>query len=104
MPSGKCICLRANAHILACQVTCLTLMQDTLDNSPDPQSTIDFFNGLADGTDTAAGASSEFRQHCMRQQHANQVACWSCTAYLMQLTLVHVTCTSQYEADVKSMS
>ena len=30
-------------------------MQDTLDAAPDPQSTIDFFNDLADGTDTAAG-------------------------------------------------
>jgi hypothetical protein len=30
-------------------------LQDTLSGSPDPQSTIDFFNSLADGTDSAAG-------------------------------------------------
>ena len=32
-------------------------MQDTLGASPDPQSTIDFFNDLAGGTDTAAGTA-----------------------------------------------
>jgi hypothetical protein len=65
----------------AYQVTCLILMQDTLDNSPDPQSTIDFFTGLADGTDTAAGAMYRcsgilIRQQCRkcRQQHASQCA------------------------------
>lgn len=43
--------------------TC-SFVQDTLDASPDPQTSIDFFDGLADGTDAAAGATQRLPMPC----------------------------------------